>query len=305
MTITERIDEIYEKMSREPLSVILPMVCPISLECQDYEGYCILSFWNKPICNETSSNQVQYREINSILEQEGIGKETALKISRDSLEKYVKLRAVDKEQIMTLTVKEMENTIESLDRMVVALEVPQGLHPVDLYFKSQNAEAEKLQIELKKMQIEKQYSVLHGYITTKLTQYRRKMILKERKNEMVQGIVNSKDVFIIHGHNEAKRRELESLLKEKFKLNPIILIDKPDQGMTIIEKFEKYACNCSYAFALFTPDDIITSGKQQYFQARPNVIFELGWFYANLGRSRVCILDQESEQSKIFQIYKV
>ena len=51
---------------------------------------------------------------------------------------------------------------------------------------------------------------------------------------------------------------------------------------------------------MFTPDDIVTNGEQQYFQARPNVIFELGWFYANLGRSRVCILDQESEQSKIF-----
>ncbi|MEE1282638.1 MAG: nucleotide-binding protein [Acutalibacteraceae bacterium] len=80
----------------------------------------------------------------------------------------------------------------------------------------------------------------------------------------------------------------------------IVLSDQPDQGLTIIEKFEKYAKNCSYAFALFTPDDIVTNGDKQYFQARPNVIFELGWFYANLGRSRVCILDQASERSKIF-----
>jgi predicted nucleotide-binding protein len=83
-------------------------------------------------------------------------------------------------------------------------------------------------------------------------------------------------------------------------LNPIVLLDQPDQGLTIIEKFEKYAANCSYAFALFTPDDIVTKGDNQYFQARPNVIFELGWFYASLGRSRVCILDQASEQSRIF-----
>ena len=27
-----------------------------------------------------------------------------------------------------------------------------------------------------------------------------------------------------------------------------------------------------------------------YNQARPNVIFELGWFYGRLGRDRVCIL---------------
>lgn len=79
-----------------------------------------------------------------------------------------------------------------------------------------------------------------------------------------------------------------------------MLSEQPDQGLTIIEKFEKYASQCSYAFALFTPDDIISDGDTEYFQARPNVIFELGWFYANLGRSRVCILDQASEKSRIF-----
>ena len=52
---------------------------------------------------------------------------------------------------------------------------------------------------------------------------------------------------------------------------------------------------------MFTPDDIVTaSNGKQYFQARPNVIFELGWFYANLGRAKVCILEQSSEKSEIF-----
>ena len=122
----------------------------------------------------------------------------------------------------------------------------------------------------------------------------------ERKEKLEKSSKNTKDVFIIHGHSEAKRRELETMLKERFGLNPIVLSEKPDQGLTIIEKFEKYASTCSYAFALFTPDDIVTNGGQQYFQARPNVIFELGWFYANLGRARVCILDQASDQSRIF-----
>ena len=81
----------------------------------------------------------------------------------------------------------------------------------------------------------------------------------------------------------------------------IVLADQPNQGLTIIEKFEKFAEGCSYAFALFTPDDILESNDgKKYFQARPNVIFELGWFFANLGRSRVCILDQASPKSEIF-----
>lgn len=300
MTIIEKIDYIYEKMFDAPLSVILPMVHSISLECKDYEGYCILSFWSRPINEDVKINQSHNREIRLTLEQEGVERDVASKIVEDALEKYIKLRSIDNEQLLTLTAKEMEDTIKSFENLISAVEIPQGLHPQDLYFVSQNTQKEKVHVIERKAVIERQYAVLHGYITSKLTQYRRKSILGERKEKMEKGIVNSKEIFIIHGHNEAKRRELESLLKERFMLEPIILAEKPDQGLTIIEKFEKYASTCSYAFALFTPDDIVTSGEQQYFQARPNVIFELGWFYANLGRSRVCILDQESEQSKIF-----
>lgn len=300
MTIIEKIDYIYDKMFDAPLSGILPMVHSISLECKDYEGYCILSFWSRPINEDVKINQSQYKEIRLTLEQEGVERDIASKIVEDAFEKYIKLRSIDNEQLLTLTAKEMEDTIKSFDNLINVVEVPQGLHPQDLYFASQNAQKEKAHVIEKKSIIERQYAVLHGYITSKLTQYRRKLILGERKEKMEMGIVNSKEIFIIHGHNEAKRRELESLLKERFMLEPVVLAEKPDQGLTIIEKFEKYASNCSYAFALFTPDDIVSSGGQQYFQARPNVIFELGWFYANLGRSRVCILDQESEQSKIF-----
>jgi predicted nucleotide-binding protein len=35
---------------------------------------------------------------------------------------------------------------------------------------------------------------------------------------------------------------------------------------------------------------MVTCEDQEYPQARPNVIFELGWFYGRLGRDRVAIL---------------
>ena len=112
--------------------------------------------------------------------------------------------------------------------------------------------------------------------------------------------MGSKKVFIIHGHNEAKRRELEKII-DGFGLVPIVLGAKPNQGMTIIEKFEYYASECGFAFALFTPDDIIqTEDGKQYFQARPNVIFELGWFYSHLGRAKTCVISQASEKNSIF-----
>lgn len=100
-------------------------------------------------------------------------------------------------------------------------------------------------------------------------------------------------VFIIHGHSEAKRRELKDLLKYEFNLDPIVLIDEPDQGsFTLIEKFERYAPTCAYAIALITPDDLIDKNGEIYLQSRPNVLLELGWFMSHLGRNNILLLVQ-------------
>lgn len=108
----------------------------------------------------------------------------------------------------------------------------------------------------------------------------------------------NKKIFIIHGHNEAKWRELEKLLKNDFGLDPVILGEQPDRGSTtLIDKFEYYAEQCSYAFALFTPDDIVENNGKKYFQPRPNVIYELGWFVARLGRRNTCLILQSSNDT--------
>lgn len=61
----------------------------------------------------------------------------------------------------------------------------------------------------------------------------------------------------------------------------------------MIEKFEHYAEICSCAIAVFTPDDQVTVGPETYLQARPNAIYELGWFCGRLGRSGVMLLLKE------------
>lgn len=100
----------------------------------------------------------------------------------------------------------------------------------------------------------------------------------------------TKRVFIVHGHDMENALRLQTRLKDRFGLEPVILSEEPSKGRSIIEKFESEAANCSFAFVLFTPDDFIRKDDETYSQARPNVILELGWFYGRLGRDRVCIL---------------
>jgi predicted nucleotide-binding protein len=116
-------------------------------------------------------------------------------------------------------------------------------------------------------------------------------LLTRRKAE--QNRRHRENVLIIHGRNEAKWRELKDIVKSQFRLNPIVLMEEPEIGSeTVIEKFERYAETCGYAIALFTPDDEVTSDGETYLQARPNVVYELGWFCGRLGRPGVMLLLQ-------------
>ena len=127
-----------------------------------------------------------------------------------------------------------------------------------------------------------------------LTRFTRNPELLIRKNAEAS-LRHRQNVFVIHGRDEAKWRELKDILKSQFRLNPIVLGEQPDVGCkTVIEKFEHYAQTCSYAIAVFTPDDEVKCGSDAYLQARPNVIYELGWFCGRLGRSGAMLLLKES-----------
>lgn len=98
----------------------------------------------------------------------------------------------------------------------------------------------------------------------------------------------------MHGHDEAAREAVARVLSQ-LDLKPIILNEKADAGLTIIEKFEKHA-NVAFAVVLLTPDDIGCAKKepdQQKPRARQNVILEFGYFLGKLGRGKVCALYKE------------
>ena len=117
------------------------------------------------------------------------------------------------------------------------------------------------------------------------------------KKQSQEALRNGNKWFIIHVSDEAKWRELKDIVKSEFRLNPIVLMEQPDAGCkTVIEKFEKYAQTCTYAIAVFTPDDEVKAGPEIYLQARPNVIYELGWFCGQLGRGGAMLLLKEGTE---------
>lgn len=112
-----------------------------------------------------------------------------------------------------------------------------------------------------------------------------------------RGQAKTKKVFVVHGHDEIAKTNLEVFLHE-IGLEPVVLHRQADEGLTIIEKFEKHS-DVGYAFILLTPDEITyikadqdkkDDERKKEFRARPNVIFEFGYFVGKLGRSRVCCL---------------
>jgi len=104
-------------------------------------------------------------------------------------------------------------------------------------------------------------------------------------------LAGTRRVFVVHGHDEAAKEAVARFLS-KLDLEPVILHEQPNQGRTVIEKFEGHT-DVDLAVVLLTPDDVGqaagSSGAKKP-RARQNVIFELGYFIGRIGRSRVCAL---------------
>lgn len=93
-------------------------------------------------------------------------------------------------------------------------------------------------------------------------------------------------VFIIHGHDNELKAEVQLLLT-RAGVNNIVLHEQPDKGRTIIDKLIGESSNSNYAIALLSPDDKLEDGETR---ARQNVILEIGYFIGLLGKERVRLL---------------
>jgi predicted nucleotide-binding protein len=101
-------------------------------------------------------------------------------------------------------------------------------------------------------------------------------------------------IFIVHGHDGDIKQQVASFVEKITGQRPVILHEQADRSWTIIEKFEEHASEAGYAIILLTADD---EGKAKSAadlkpRARQNVVLELGYFMAKLGRNRVVALHE-------------
>jgi predicted nucleotide-binding protein len=102
--------------------------------------------------------------------------------------------------------------------------------------------------------------------------------------------VGADDIFIVHGQDGPAKIEAARFI-ERAGLKAIVLHEQPNEGRTIIEKFEKHAGGAGFAIVVATDDDV--GGRDAAHlrpRARQNVIGEMFWFAGALGRDRVCVL---------------
>lgn len=120
-----------------------------------------------------------------------------------------------------------------------------------------------------------------------------------KDNLITKKNTETKKIFIVHGHNKEMKQAVARTIGI-LDLEPIILHEQPNEGLkTIIEKFEKYSSDASFAIVLLSPDDkgctVASFPGNAKFRARQNVILEMGYFIGKLGRERVFVLYNESK----------
>lgn len=102
-----------------------------------------------------------------------------------------------------------------------------------------------------------------------------------------------KKVFVVYGHDDDARRDLELFLR-RLKLDPFVMQNDAKASEVIIEVLEQKIPEHSFGIALLTPDDFGYSKSEndesRQPRARQNVVLELGMLLGKLGRPKVAIL---------------
>lgn len=304
----ESVEKLLDELEENELSLskVMPRIIQIAKRLKDPFHYLLFILVNDANKRISESLELQVKEM--ALKNQNT-EEEAKEIKSKAVRKSINLKRVDSiydiktkrlldDQVVAYSLVELEEEIKSLRERLSRSSTLEGLHTLDAFYFKENEEQSQLILRNFMDAYRKVYATIKVYVRTYLVDI--EDLLSTSELIIKKETIMNKKVFIIHGHNEAKWRELTHLLSSEFEVKPIVLSEQGNiGGSTIIEKFERYANECSYAFAIFTPDDTINNKGETFLQARPNAIFELGWFYGKLGREKVCLILQEADNMKI------
>lgn len=115
--------------------------------------------------------------------------------------------------------------------------------------------------------------------------------------KMSDTATTNRKVFVVYGHDQVARTQLEAMLR-RWDLEPLIIDQLESSGNTIIEKLEEYIPQANFGIVLATPDDIgypKDSETLKKYRVRQNVVLEMGMLLSRMGRSKVAILLKNTE----------
>ncbi len=102
-----------------------------------------------------------------------------------------------------------------------------------------------------------------------------------------------KKAFIVHGWDNELKLETKNYFQNSLSIECTILHEQDGAGDVIINKFEKFASDTTFAIILLSDNDSFGEKFEDpdaLKRPRPNVLFEMGYFFAKFGRNRVIIL---------------
>lgn len=138
-------------------------------------------------------------------------------------------------------------------------------------------------------EIDKKISYLKT-LQKSLSDYKQDLADSEPAGDME---VTANSIFIVHGRNESYLHDVERFIERCTDKIPIILGDSPNRGKDLLGKFEENVKESLFAIIIMTGDDegrLKTQMAELRPRARQNVVFELGYCIAKLGRDRVAVL---------------